>query len=189
MSVPAGRFYCPRSQHPVSHPMKTISRFLRPGLHAALALTALLVLSACGTMNTIEARTKEKAAVFAAATKWEQKTMREGWIDYGFTPDMVYIALDKPDKIVVTADGGNEIWIYNNFDQQNTAFGGGVKVSVQAGSALGGQGMSPTSQAARQSYQSAGVSPDLGAANVEPVSRLYVVFLHGKVNHVDLKKE
>jgi hypothetical protein len=116
--------------------------------------------------------------------------MREGWIDVGFTPDMVYVALDNPDKKIPTTDGEREVWVYNSFNSTNRAFGGGVKISIQAGSVLGGQGTNPNSAAGRGQYLSAGVTPDLGnATDVEPISRLYVRFLHGKVDHAELRKE
>jgi hypothetical protein len=172
--------------------MKTIPfsvlRLTRSPL-ALAAAAALLVLSACGTMSTIEGRSKEKAATFSAAAPWQQKLMRSGWIDAGFTTDMVYIALDKPDKKATADNGATEIWIYNNFDAPARAFNGGVKVTIQAGSALGGQGNNPNSAAAGKQYLSAGVSPDLSAANVDPISNLYVVFREGKVTTVNLRKE
>jgi hypothetical protein len=165
------------------------SRLPRPAL-ALAAVAALLILSACGSMSTIEGRSKEKSAAFTTAAPWQQKLMREGWIDIGFSTDMVYVALDNPDKKIPTTDGEREVWVYNNFNSTEHAFGGGVKISIQAGSALGGQGINPNSQAAKGLYTSAAVTPDLGnATEVEPVSRLYIRFLHGKVDHVEMRKE
>jgi hypothetical protein len=153
------------------------------------ALTALLVLSACGTMSTIESRSKEKSATFTSAAPWQQKLMRQGWIDAGFTPDMVYIALDNPDSKATADNGATEIWIYKNFDTPARSFAGGVKVTIQAGSSNPGAGSNPNSAGARGQFLAAGVSPDLGAANVNPVSNLYLVFRQGKLTTVESRKE
>ena len=146
-----------------------------------LALAAFLVLCSCGTVSTIDSRAKEKAAAFAAAVPAEQKLMREGWVDYGFTPDMVYIALDQPDKVALTAEGGNVIWIYKNFDTRIRSFAGGVKVNVQAGSALEGQGSNAAAAGPRK-FLSASIKPDLSAAqSLDPVSTLYLLFRQGRL--------
>jgi len=153
------------------------------------ALAALLALAACGSMSTIEGRSKEKSAAFTAAAPWQQKLMRQGWIDAGFTPDMVYIALDKPDSTANAENGATEIWIYRNFDTPARSFAGGVKVTIQAGSSNPGAGANPNSAGARGQFLAAGVSPDLGNANVDPVSNLYIVFRQGKVATVESRKE
>jgi hypothetical protein len=155
----------------------------------ATVLAAVFALSACSTMSTIEGRSKEKSATFTAAAPWQQKLMREGWIDVGFTPDMVYIALDRPDKTATADNGATEIWIYNNFASPSRSFNGGVKVTIQAGSDHPGMGVSPTSAGARGKYLSANVSPDLGVAPVDPISRLYVVFRQGKLVTVENRME
>jgi len=155
----------------------------------AIVLAAVFALSACSTMSTIEGRTKEKSAVFAAAAPWQQRLMREGWVDVGFTPDMVYIAIGQPDKTATADNGATEIWIYDNFASPSRAFNGGVKVSIQAGSDHPGMGVSPTSPGARGKYLSGSVSPDLGAASVDPVPRLYVIFRQGKLAVVESRRE
>jgi hypothetical protein len=155
-----------------------------------LALAALLALSACGTMSTVDRRSREKAAVYNAATPAQQKLMRERWIGPGFTPDMVYIALDSPDKIVVTRDGGSTVWIYYFMGGGGRAFEGGVKLTSTIGSSLPGGGL-PAGAVANPvagsgsmgKYTTYGLAPDLSAAqpSVQAIPRLFVLFRQGKV--------
>jgi hypothetical protein len=86
----------------------------------SLALSSLalaLGLAACGTMSTIESRSQEQSATFAAASPREQNMMKRGLVAAGFTPNMVYVAIDKPDTITKSEDGRSERWIYKNFGQ------------------------------------------------------------------------
>ena len=55
---------------------------------------ALLSLSGC---NTFEQRSEEKAAVFYQLDKATQEKLRQGEVELGFTTDMVFIALGRPD--------------------------------------------------------------------------------------------
>jgi len=105
----------------------------------SVALVALaLALAGCGTMSTIESRSQEQSAAFAAASPREQNIMRRGLVAAGFTPDMVYIALDKPDTKTKLPDGHTERWIYRNFSQDPGSFTmGGTKIT-SGGSFSGG---------------------------------------------------
>ena len=98
------------------------------------------------------------------------------------------MSASRPDKKATAENGAAEIWIYNNIEPSRS-FNGGVKISIQAGSALAGQGNNPSSAGARGQYLSGGVTPDLGAANVDPISKLYVLFRQGRVATVELRKE
>lgn len=72
---------------------------------------ALALLAGCSTFND---RAKEKAAVFSRLDAATQENLRQGIVEVGYTPDMVYIALGDPDatRERVTADGKEETWIY-----------------------------------------------------------------------------
>ena len=75
---------------------------------------ALLSLSGC---NTFEQRSEEKAAVFYQLDKATQEKLRQGEVELGFTTDMVFIALGRPDykSEQITAKGREEIWTYNSY--------------------------------------------------------------------------
>ena len=76
-----------------------------------------LVLGGC---STVKSRIQEKSAVFASLDPQTQSRIRQGLIDVGYTFDMVYMALGKPDEVRdrQTTDGKNTTWIYNTYWQE-----------------------------------------------------------------------
>lgn len=81
-----------------------------------LALGVAGLFSGCA-VSTISSRAEEKTTTFATATEQQQRIMRRGWIDRGFSPDMVFIALGKPDA-VARMDTRTEVWVYKNFNRR-----------------------------------------------------------------------
>ena len=81
-----------------------------------LALVSLLI-SGC---STIENRIEEKSAVFNSLPSETQEQIKQGIVNVGFSPDMVYMALGRPDTIreKTTAAGREIIWVYKAFYQQ-----------------------------------------------------------------------
>jgi len=69
----------------------------------------LLAVSGC---NTIDHRIHEKPDVFNQLDPKAQAEIRQGRVEVGYTPDMVYIALGKPDKI----DGNT--WYYKLYFEE-----------------------------------------------------------------------
>ncbi len=55
--------------------------------------TALALLAGCQTVDT---RIKEKPEVFASLDKAVQDKIKQGIIEIGYTPDMVWLALGAP---------------------------------------------------------------------------------------------
>ncbi|MDB6095035.1 MAG: hypothetical protein JWM32_2597 [Verrucomicrobia bacterium] len=86
---------------------------LRLVARTGVCVAVLAIVSAC--QNTIASRAQEMSATFASATPEQQQTMKEGWLNYGFTPNMVYIALGKPDEIKTT-EHKEKIWVYRNYE-------------------------------------------------------------------------
>lgn len=86
------------------------SRFLLP--FAALGL--LMFAAGC---QSVESRIKEKPEVFASVDHATQEKIKQGIIDLGYTEDMVYLALGKPDqkRESVTANARSVTWIYNTY--------------------------------------------------------------------------
>lgn len=83
----------------------------------AAATFLTLGLTGC---DTFEHRTQEKAATFAMLGPEEKEKLRRGEIDIGNTPDMVYIALGRPDEKydTTTAQGKETVWVYNSYHQE-----------------------------------------------------------------------
>jgi hypothetical protein len=70
---------------------------------------AALSLMVMGCASSVSSRIQEKSEVFVALPAEYQIKVRQGMVDEGFTPDMVYMALGKPSRVV----GGK--WIYRNY--------------------------------------------------------------------------
>jgi hypothetical protein len=77
----------------------------------------LLALAGC---NTIDHRINEKQAVFDRLDPQTQFRIRQGMIAVGYTEDMVYMALGRPDAVRqrTTAKGDETTWIYNTYDEE-----------------------------------------------------------------------
>jgi len=76
-----------------------------------------LVLAGC---DTFDRRSQEKASTFESLAPEEREKLRRGVIEVGNTPDMVYIALGRPDekRDTVTAEGRETVWIYNTYHRE-----------------------------------------------------------------------
>jgi hypothetical protein len=87
------------------------------------ALGGALLLSGCSTINS---RINEKGAVFYDLDADTRAKIQHGDVGIGFTPDMVYIALGKPDakRYRTTADGTTETWSYGTYYQNTTGYVG-----------------------------------------------------------------
>lgn len=95
-------------------------------LLTTFALAATLgFLSGC---QTVEDRIQEKPEVFARLDIATQDKIRQGIIELGYTEDMVYLALGKPDqrRESLTTAGKTTTWIYNTYYERydGTRFAG-----------------------------------------------------------------
>lgn len=90
------------------------SRFRFSPWLTALLLVGISLLTSC---NTIKSRIDEKSALFNSLDPQVQDHLRKGLIDVGYTEDMVYIALGKPDEKSekTTTAGTTTTWIYNTY--------------------------------------------------------------------------
>jgi len=84
---------------------------------ASLSFVALAFLTAC---QTVDDRIKEKPEVFANVDTATQDKIKQGIIDIGYSEDMVYLALGKPDqkRESANAKGRTVTWIYNTYYQR-----------------------------------------------------------------------
>ena len=164
-----------------------------------LLLIVLLVLGGCSAVSTIERRSQEKTAAWSAASSAQQAVMRRGLIALGFTPDMVYIALDKPDSTLKLPDGRTERWIYRNVGQTPASsmmgltrvagggpFGGGGDVSRPSAPVAGPGGVMITSAARNVSGGSIATRSDPSQVVDAFQQHLVVVFTDGKLTSMEL---
>ncbi len=86
---------------------------------ASLFLPALLVL-ALAACDTFESRSHEKAATFESLSPAEREKLKRGVIELGNTPEMVYIALGRPDEKheSTTTSGVETVWTYDTYHQE-----------------------------------------------------------------------
>jgi hypothetical protein len=155
------------------------------------AITFSLALCACGSISTVEGRIQEQSATFAAASPREQNIMKRGLVAAGFTPNMVYIALDKPDSTAKLSDGHTERWIYRNFGQDPGSFTlGGTK--LQSGGTFGG-GVSVARAAGTGPRGSSNVSQGSASTRADPSQavdawqrNLVITFTDGKLTAMEL---
>jgi len=94
--------------------------------YATLSLIGTLAFfTGCETVND---RIKEKPAAFAQADAAAQDKIKQGIIDIGFSEDLVYVALGKPDqkRESISPTGKTVTWIYNTYYQRydGTRFAG-----------------------------------------------------------------
>lgn len=81
-----------------------------------------------GGCQTVEDRIQEKPEVFARLDVATQDKIKQGIIELGYTEDMVYLALGKPDqrRESMNAAGKTTTWIYNTYYERydGTRFAG-----------------------------------------------------------------
>jgi hypothetical protein len=83
-------------------------------LNTFMLAASLGFLAGC---QSIDDRIKEKPEVFAKLDASTQDKIKQGIIDLGYTEDMVYLALGKPDeqRQSLTAEGTSTVWSYNTY--------------------------------------------------------------------------
>lgn len=86
---------------------------LRATIPALLGL-AWLGLAGCGTPPK-NARINERAATFGSLPAETRQAVAKGAIERGYTLEMVYIALGRPDEIEASADARECRWTYHRF--------------------------------------------------------------------------
>ncbi|MCX7819508.1 MAG: hypothetical protein N2652_09955 [Kiritimatiellae bacterium] len=82
--------------------------------HLMLAGAAALMVSGCAT--TPQDRIRRHAELFASFPPEIQAKVRAGRVEPGFTPDMVRIALGRPDRVItrLTPEGETVVWVYTD---------------------------------------------------------------------------
>lgn len=106
-----------------------------PLVRSALTLGILLA-AGC---STPDGRIAERRALFDSLPAETQTKIRAGEVEVGYTPDMVSLALGKPDRTFMrtTNAGTSEVWAYRSkrpsFSVGFGVGGGGGSTSVGAG--------------------------------------------------------
>lgn len=161
---------------------------MKSSLRSGFVLVAALALLVAGC-STIDSRIKERSDSFAKLNKRQQQMVENGYIAVGFTQDAVYMALDKPEKIIPGAGPGEETWIYANFySADGRSIGMSAKVTATAsGSAMKApsQTSAAGSRGAQPTYQ---LEYDPAAEDIKAEStiKVHVIFKHGRVADIQV---
>lgn len=86
---------------------------------SALLLVSLFAILVSGC-DTFDRRAQEKASTFERLSPEERAKLKRGEIEIGNSPEMVYIALGKPDqkRETATAKGHEMVWSYNTYHNE-----------------------------------------------------------------------
>ncbi len=156
-----------------------------------LLLVAASLLATITACTTFDSRIKENQEAFDKLSPADQQVVRSGFIKVGFTQEMVYMALDKPEKKLPGSGAGNETWIYHNFyssDGGGMGMGQKVKTNFAPGSGgTAGSSRNPTA-GGRSSNNTFNVEADPAAENIkaDAAIKVHVKFIDGKVATIEI---
>jgi hypothetical protein len=128
------------------------------------------ILAFAGCSSTPQERISQNRPLYESFPSDVQQKVSAGQVDVGFTPDMVMLALGKPDRKYLRAEaaGSSEVWVYTkNTPQFSFGFGvGNVNYGGGGNSTSTGVGVSTTTHPDDDEY-------------------MRVVFIDGKVTSVE----
>ena len=164
-------------------------------LGAALAVAILL--AGCDATSGVTARIQEKSAVFAQLTPEQKKNIEEGAIEYGYTADMVYMALGKPSKVKEKAapEGTVLMWTFNNYYPSIAVTQLAMNdpsrkyKAAQLTTNYPRVGPGGSTAASLSSTKPTGPEPGVDSLGDIPSETLHVLFLDGKVFQIKLESE
>ena len=103
-----------------------------PLLIAVCSAALLLLLSGCGTTDTLAKRIEQHHEVYAGLSAEEKTQIDRGIITVGFSPEMVLMALGRPERVVPGRGPGVEDWIYtNHYASDGSSLAMASKVTMQ----------------------------------------------------------
>ncbi|MBI4621645.1 MAG: hypothetical protein HY736_00295 [Verrucomicrobia bacterium] len=150
-------------------------------LASMVVLFIAILMSGC--QNTRASRIQENAALFASLDPFNRKLVSDGLFDHGFTPELLYMSLGKPNRVdaMETDRGRIEIWSYRNFlygQEGAVKIGGstpGARPSgtVLSSSAPGGPSLMSTKASPSQ--------PTVTDVNDVTLGTLYIELVEGRV--------
>lgn len=153
--------------------------------HQPLANAAALLLLAIsvGCQSPRTARIQENAALFASLDPGTRKIISDGLFNYGFTPELLYMALGKPNRVSPseTDPGRVQYWVYKNFLWEKE---GAVKIGGSTPGAKPGGTVLSSSAPGGPSLQSTKASPSQPTVtdiNDAALGTLFIELVDGRV--------
>jgi hypothetical protein len=153
-----------------------------------LAVVLLVLLAAgCSTTDTLDNRIKQNSAIYAGLTPEEQNQIRSGIITAGFTPEMVLMALGKPERILPGKGPGEEDWVYVNvYSRDGYSIGASTKVAASLGSGTKRGSMVEFSAANAPIQYHLDYDPSDEHIRAESAIKVHVKFTEGTVADIQI---
>jgi hypothetical protein len=146
-----------------------------------------LLVAGCATTDTVDNRIKRNSAIYAGLTPEEQNQIRSGIITAGFTPQMVLMALGKPERVLPGRGPGEEDWVYVNvYSRDGYSIGMPVKLMASpAGTAVHMEIVDAARKSKNIEYH---LDPDLANENIraESAIKVHVKFTEGTVADIQI---
>ncbi|MBS0632464.1 MAG: hypothetical protein JSS11_11150 [Verrucomicrobia bacterium] len=156
----------------------------------SLALAALLT-GGCGTTDTLAHRIEQNREVYAGLSAEEKKQINDGVITVGFSPEMVLMALGKPERVVPGRGPGEEDWVYVNvYSRDGNSLAMASKVTSNFNQ-MSGSSLNPVkfntveNRNVRATFQ---LEPDLANEQIKAESaiKVHVKFTEGSVADIQV---
>jgi hypothetical protein len=164
-------------------------RFKLPTVSMIAGVVLLASFLATGCQNTPASRIREYPELFQSVDEFSQRLIRAGLVNHGFSADLVYLALGKPNRItaIATVNGSVETWTYRNFLYAQHPI---AKLTVSGdGPTLGGLMSSPGGPDAPGSASGGTGQLQLTLANVDvPIGTLLIELLEGVVVAIRIER-
>lgn len=153
------------------------------------ASLALVVLCGCQP-TTLASRIDEKQSLFSRLPPRQQELIRRGLITTGFTREMVYIVLAKPDRIVPGPGPQQETWIYETFYAADGSTQMPTKVVAREGVSWGSAPGGPPGPIYGKAPLTYSVEYDPGSprASIPSSRRVQVIFNFGRVAAIQISE-
>ena len=154
-----------------------------------LPAAGLLVLLAagCGTTDTLDNRIKQNHAIYAGLTPEEQNQIHSGIITAGFTPEMVLMALGKPERVLPGKGPGEEEWVYVNvYSTDGYSIGAASKVTASLASGTKRGSMVEFSKANAPIQYHLDYDPANEQIKAESAIKVHVKFTEGTVADIQI---
>ena len=148
------------------------------------SVTALAAALAFGCQSQRASRIQEHAALFQSLDPATQQIVREGLFAPGFSREVTYISLGKPNHVAAadTEHGRQEVWKYRNFVY---GIGGAMQLSAAMPGTTRSHGpiLSPNAPGGPSlfSTKSGPMQPSVSDGSDAPVGTLYIEFLNGRI--------
>ena len=144
-----------------------------------LVLILALASSGCDPASGIATRISERSAVFTQLTPDQKAKIEQGVVEIGFTADMVYMAMGRPQKVTekTVPLGQVAMWTYRNF-LPNTSLS---LLSDNHPSRHGYTSGQTSANAPRSGGAGSGPEPSIDGMPDLPLETLHVFLLNGRV--------